>query len=245
MRRVEWMAVGMAGATGLAVMAACGDDPTPSGGESPDASASSIDGSAAGPDAAVSDAAQPTSDGSSPVDAAPAYCSVLDAGFDASAIDASALVCPAGQWRDLAASTCKACPSAKLTCQDLLRGAVDAGALGSPRWSKPVGQPQRIETTLADGRAQIVSATATLVVGSCFQASETGTNTVGIPVSVEGNTLVSTFPAQPVPGNLATLTPCGTLTYTLVDACCGSHVVSMRLVTDQESTGTILARSCP
>ncbi len=239
MRRISLLAAGIASAaTGIVMIAAC-EDSGSSGGGTVDSASPSFDSSML-----PTDSSTPRVDASVPLDAALA-CNLLDAGVDASGFDAAALVCPIGQWRDFAATTCKACPSAQTTCATITRGLLDAGEAGSPDWSiNYAALQQKIITTVAPGTAQIVYATATAAVGSCFSADGTASNTVDVPVSINGNELVSTFPSQPVDGAAATLTPCGTLTYTLVDACCNQSVVSVRLVVDQESLSTIVARSC-
>jgi hypothetical protein len=241
MRRMGVLAAGIASATtGIVMIAACEDSGSSSGGATVDSSSPSFDSSVV-----PTDSSRPPVDSSVPIDAALAACNLLDAGVDASGFDASALVCPAGQWRDFAASTCKACPSAQTTCATITRGELDAGEAGSPDWILNFSAAQqKITTTVAPGTAQIVYATATADVGTCFSANGTPSNTVDVPVSINGNELVSTFPSQPVDGSFSTLTPCGTLTYTLVDACCNQNVVKVRLVVNQESTNTILARSC-
>ena len=240
MRRMGLLAAGVASATtGIVMMAACGDTGSRGGGGAVDSSSPSFDSSLP-----RTDSSTPPVDSSVPIDAALA-CNLLDAGVDASGFDASALVCPVGQWRDFAATTCKACPSAQTTCATITRGALDAGEAGSPDWFLNFSaQQQRITTTVAPGTAQIVYATATAAIGSCFSANGVASSTVDVPVSINGNELVSTFPSMPVDGSAATITPCGTLTYTLVDACCNQNVVSVRLVVDQESSSTIVARTC-
>jgi hypothetical protein len=234
------LAAGIASAaTGIVMIAACEDSGSSSSGGTVDSSSTGFDSSVV-----PTDSSQPPVDSSVPVDAA-LSCNLLDSGLDASGFDASALVCPIGQWRDFAATSCKACPSAKTTCTTITRGALDAGEAGSPDWFVNYSsQEQKITTTVAAGTAQIVYATATASVGSCFSANGTGSNTVDIPVAINGNELVSTFPSQPVDGSTSTLTPCGTVTYTLVDACCNQSVVSVRLVVNQESSNPILSRSC-
>jgi hypothetical protein len=242
MRRMGLLTAGIASATsGLVMIAACEDSGT-SGAEGVDSSSPRFDSSVVPTDSSV-----PPKDSSLPlVDSAIPTCNLLDAGLDASSFDAAALVCPAGQWRDFAASTCKSCPSTQVTCSALVRDAVDGGAQASPRWNHDFGMgKQTITTILAGGTAQIVYATATAVVGTCFTANSNGANTIDIPVTIDGNALISTFPSAPVDGGAGTQTPCGTLTYTLVDSCCNSRVVNVRLVTNQESQSEVLDRSCP
>ncbi len=249
MRKLGTLA--FAGATtGIALFAACGTADNSSSSSSGNASGSSGSSGSNGSSGNASSSSGSTSSSSGGMNDAAIMdatlvCNVLDAGFDASSIDAAALVCAPGQWRDFAASTCRTCPASPVTCSTLLRGALDAGTNGSPFWQKNAGTTQTITTTVADGAAQVVYATATVQVGSCYTgATPMVVATVNAPVSIQGNTLTSTFSVTPTDSG-SQYTPCGTITYTLIDACCQTQTVRVNLVTDQETTNQIISRACP
>lgn len=238
MRRIEIVALAAAASGTVAIVAACSGADDDRGGSD----AGSVD---AVSDTAVDAAVEP---GDARADTEAPKCNVLDAGFDGSA-DAASVVCPPGEWRDFAASTCKTCPATSVKCTSILRGELDAAAdASSPTWSADFDAgTQTIRTTLADGVAQVVYASATVEFGQCFSATSVGGNTIPVPVSVEGNALVTTVPRAPLgdAGGGGSYTPCGKIAYTLVDACCTTHTVNVTLVVDQETMSTILARECP
>jgi hypothetical protein len=106
----------------------------------------------------------------------------------------------------------------------------------SPAWDNGA---KAATTTLAAGTAQIVYATASAEVASCFGNSPSGVETrTDLPVSISGNALTTTVPLQ------GGQQPCGKITYTLLDACCRSTVVSVSLFVDSEG-GSVLSRECP
>jgi hypothetical protein len=158
---------------------------------------------------------------------APATCSA-DAG------DGGAL-CPAGQWRDFAGMTCKACPGgAALTCPTSFD-------LTNTKWD---ATGKKLTVALAAGKNQIVSGKAkiTYTTGDCYGASgppSTGTvMTKDVDVAPSGDAFVVDFSA--IDSNAK---PCGTHELTLTDACCAELKVKVTASYDIEGGKLYLA--CP
>jgi hypothetical protein len=213
---------------GLAALSACGDDPVTGGATDASVVDTSVnDSSHVGQDAADSGTSSDASDAAVEADAPFSCPAFAEAGVPDGGD--GGLVCSGGKWRDHDAASCKDCPAMNVTCSTLLSGTSPAYDYSS----------RVITTTLAAGTAQIVAGSADVVIGQCYSGGQMSVETrTGLAVSVEGNTLKTTVP------QVSAKAPCGTITYTLLDACCKVTVAKVNLVADYE-TGNIVSRGCP
>lgn len=150
------------------------------------------------------------------------------------AVDGGPL-CAKGQWRDFFASTCKACPATAVTCSDFQPPVATTTPI---RYSYV---QQYLAFELPPGRAQIMGGTAEVTLSSCYSNSAHSTITATTyPVRAEGDLLYVDFNGD-VNGSKS---PCGVVTLTLRDACCGQSSLFVEVFTDSESYAVTSSR-CP
>jgi hypothetical protein len=132
-------------------------------------------------------------------------------------------ICAVNQWENSEAGACVACPSATFACAALARPGDGGIGVASPAFTKSAGH---LLAQLAPGTAQIVSGTVTVPLSECNGAGPSAVDggTVTLPIAVSGDILDAYIDGGSVPEDFE---PCGILTYTLTDACCGAHTVQV------------------
>ncbi|MGZ3422527.1 MAG: hypothetical protein ACXVEF_19025 [Polyangiales bacterium] len=164
-----------------------------------------------------------TTDSGSDVSDAPMAC-VGDAGADADA----APICPVGKWRDYEDGTCNACPSPTLKCSTSL--------YLTPNYDTTT---RRLTVTLKISQAQLVSGTVKVsyTTGSCTATgpgSGAIVSTADLPVEVKDDQFFVDLSAVGV----ASVRPCGSATFKLLDACCTTHEHTFDIFYDDSAVNT-------
>jgi hypothetical protein len=221
--------------TTVGIYAACGDDS--SNGATPlNPDGGSLDGTTTKDGTTGQDANAGDTSASDVVSADVA----VDAGPWCGADRDGGALCPPHEWRDFGppdagdAATCKACPTAPITCETALLRIIDGGlAFSMPQYD---GGSNKMTLALPPGQLEVISVTnATAVMSSsCYggpTASVTGPQT--IPVSVEGDQLVFDFAGTDA-GSGNGVGPCGTISFTVNDSCCTTSNVVVKAYWDLE-----------
>lgn len=148
----------------------------------------------------------------------------------------------AGADADLGAANCKACPGRALTCADLVRR-IDGGGsqVVSPTYDHFATKTLSVDVTAHAG--EIVGGAVTVTHATCYGAPQNDASVFTVPVQVHGNNI-----RAPLAGNLSDAggsydSPCGVITYQLVDTCCTPSTVKFETYFDPEFG--LFKTSCP
>jgi hypothetical protein len=189
----------------------------------------------------------------------PPFDAALDAPLDAAlwcgsgAVDGGAKSrCSTYQWDDFAATdagadadlgtaNCKACPGRALTCADLVRR-VDGGSsqVVSPTYDHYVTKTLSVDVTAHAG--EIVGGAVTVTHATCYGSPYSDASVFTVPVQVHGNNIRAPLAANLADGGTYD-SPCGVITYQLVDSCCTPSTVKFETYFDPEFG--LYKTSCP
>lgn len=224
---------------GIAVWA-CGDEDPTGTTALPDGGSPSLE-SGPGSDTGAGDTGVPPGDAA--VDAA-LWCGAIDGG--------SPSRCSKYQWDDFAPSdagidadlgtaNCKACPGRPLKCADLVMR-VDGGGsqVVSPRYDH--FQTKTLSVDVTPHAGEIVGGAVTVTHTQCYGAPQLDASAVTVQARVRGNTIEA--PLADKLGDAGSYdSPCGEITYQLVDSCCTPSTVKFETFYDPEYG--LFKTSCP
>lgn len=140
----------------------------------------------------------------------------------------------AGADADLGTANCKACPGRVLTCADLVHK-YDAGngfmQVTSPSYDHY--QTKTLTVDVTEHAGEIVGGAVTVTHAVCFGAPQDASAKFTVPVQVHGNNVRASLANNLADGGSYD-SPCGEITYQLVDSCCTPSTVKFETYFDPE-----------